>query len=145
MIIRRPEDVAAAVKKARRDLSLSQSDLATRVEVDRQWVYRLENGEPGVSFGLVLRALNVLGLKLEISTLEEKDPIASIPRDIERAFSKRRQAIEAAAAAYGYRSPKGMEQAALRTRQAKRNVRRDAYRQSPRFYYCGVMVMVSVS
>jgi len=52
--------------------------------------------------------------------------VAAIPRHVERAFSKRRQAIEAAATEHGYRSPKGMELAALRTRQAKRDVRRDA-------------------
>ncbi len=51
---------------------------------------------------------------------------AAIPRHVERAFSKRRQAIEAAAAEHGYQSPRGMELAALWTRQAKRNVRRDA-------------------
>ena len=50
----------------------------------------------------------------------------AIPRDIERAFSKRRQAIEAAAEAHGYKSAKGMELAALRTRRAKRDVQRDA-------------------
>lgn len=44
----------------------------------------------------------------------------AIPHHIERAFSKRRQAIEEAAKAHGYRTPKGMELAALRTRQAKR-------------------------
>jgi hypothetical protein len=44
----------------------------------------------------------------------------------ERAFSKRRQAIEAAAQAHGYRTPKGMELAALRTRRAKRDAPRDA-------------------
>lgn len=52
--------------------------------------------------------------------------LTAIPRDIERAFSKRRQAIEQAADTYGYRSPKGMEQAALRTRQAKRPAQRAA-------------------
>jgi conjugative relaxase-like TrwC/TraI family protein len=52
--------------------------------------------------------------------------VAAIPRRIERAFSKRRQAIEAAIAQHGYRSPKGMELAALRTRRAKRAVSRDA-------------------
>ena len=52
--------------------------------------------------------------------------VAAIPKHVERAFSKRRQAIEAAAEAHGYRSPKGMEKAALRTRHAKRNVGRDA-------------------
>lgn len=46
--------------------------------------------------------------------------LSAIPYTVERAFSKRRQAIEQAAASYGYRSPKGMELAALRTRQAKR-------------------------
>jgi len=51
--------------------------------------------------------------------------VSAIPRRIERAFSKRRQAIEAAAEAHGYRSPKGMEMAALRTRHAKRSVRHD--------------------
>ena len=52
--------------------------------------------------------------------------VAAIPGHVERAFSKRRQAIETAATVHGYRSPKGMELAALRTRQAKRDVRRDA-------------------
>jgi conjugative relaxase-like TrwC/TraI family protein len=62
--------------------------------------------------------------------------LKAIPRDIERAFSKRRQAIEQAAGTYGYRSPKGMEQAALRTRQAKRPAQRaalfDAWKQEAR-------------
>jgi conjugative relaxase-like TrwC/TraI family protein len=52
--------------------------------------------------------------------------VAAIPRRVERAFSKRRQAIEAAAAQHGYRSPKGLELAALRTRRSKRDVSRDA-------------------
>jgi len=52
--------------------------------------------------------------------------VAAIPRRVERAFSKRRQAIEAAAVQHGYRSPKGMELAALRTRRAKCAVSRDA-------------------
>jgi conjugative relaxase-like TrwC/TraI family protein len=46
--------------------------------------------------------------------------LTAIPRDVERAFSKRRIAIEAAAAEHGYRTPKGMERAALRTRAPKR-------------------------
>mgnify|MGYP003633960582 CR=1 FL=1 len=46
--------------------------------------------------------------------------LKAIPHNVERAFSKRRQSIEQAAATHGYRTPKGMELAALRTRQAKR-------------------------
>jgi conjugative relaxase-like TrwC/TraI family protein len=52
--------------------------------------------------------------------------VAAIPHHVERAFSKRRQAIEAAATEHGYRSPRGMELAALRTRRTKRDVDRDA-------------------
>ena len=62
--------------------------------------------------------------------------VAAIPRHVERAFSKRREAIEAAASEHGYRSPRGMELAALRTRQAKRDVHRgklfDAWRAEAR-------------
>ena len=51
--------------------------------------------------------------------------VTAIPRDIERAFSKRRQAIEEAARVHGYRTPKGMELATLRTRRAKREAKLD--------------------
>jgi conjugative relaxase-like TrwC/TraI family protein len=54
----------------------------------------------------------------------------AIPHHVERAFSKRRQAIEEAAKAHGYRTPKGMELAALRTRQAKRPRERAALFQA---------------
>jgi len=50
--------------------------------------------------------------------------VTTISRDIERAYSKRRVAIESAAEAHGYRSAKGMELAALRTRGPKRDVSR---------------------
>jgi conjugative relaxase-like TrwC/TraI family protein len=49
--------------------------------------------------------------------------VAAIPRDVERAFSKRRQAIEEAAKVHGYITPKGMELATLRTRQPKRDAK----------------------
>jgi len=56
--------------------------------------------------------------------------LKAIPHEIERAFSKRRQAIEQAAETHGYRTPKGMEMAALRTRQAKRPREREALFQA---------------
>lgn len=52
--------------------------------------------------------------------------LKAIPREVERAFSKRRQAIEQAARTHGYATPKGMELAALRTRQVKRPREREA-------------------
>lgn len=46
--------------------------------------------------------------------------LKAIPKNIEWNFSKRRQSIQQAAEKFGYKTPKGMELAALRTRQAKR-------------------------
>jgi conjugative relaxase-like TrwC/TraI family protein len=61
------------------------------------------------------------GFRLE----RQKDTfrVAAIPRDVERAFSKRRQAIEEAARIHGYSTPRGMELATLRTRRPKRDAR----------------------
>ena len=56
--------------------------------------------------------------------------LAAIPQNIERNFSKRRQAIEQAAEKFGYNTPKEMELAALRTRQAKRPRERAALFES---------------
>jgi conjugative relaxase-like TrwC/TraI family protein len=61
------------------------------------------------------------GIRLE----RQKDTfrVAAIPRHVERAFSKRRQAIEEAAKAHGYSTAKGMELATLRTRRPKRDAK----------------------
>jgi hypothetical protein len=68
--------------------------------------------------------LERLGYRLD----REKDGfrIAAIPREIERAFSKRRQAIEEAARAHGYKTAKGMELATLRTRRARGEAKLDS-------------------
>ncbi len=52
--------------------------------------------------------------------------VTAIPMDVERAFSKRREAIENAAGTFGYSSAKGMEMAALRTRKPKQEMNREA-------------------
>jgi hypothetical protein len=61
------------------------------------------------------------GIRLE----QQKDTfrVAAIPRHVERAFSKRRKAIEEAAQVHGYNTPKGMELATLRTRRPKRDAK----------------------
>jgi len=65
--------------------------------------------------------LERFGLRLERQN--DTFRVAAIPRDVERAFSKRRQAIEEAARLHGYSTPKGMELATLRTRRPKRDAR----------------------
>jgi hypothetical protein len=78
--------------------------------------------ETGARYRSALAAeLERRGIRLE----RQKDTfrVAAIPRDVERAFSKRRQAIEQAARIHGYNTPKGMELATLRTRRPKRDAR----------------------
>jgi TrwC relaxase len=72
------------------------------------------------------KPISVRLTKSEIDQLQrQKDTfrVAAIPRDVERAFSKRRQAIEEAARIHGYSTPKGMELATLRTRRPERDAR----------------------
>ncbi|MGA7806068.1 MobF family relaxase [Bradyrhizobium sp.] len=78
--------------------------------------------EAGATYRRVLASeLERRGIPLEWQTNTFR--VAAIPRDVERAFSKRRQAIEEAAQIHGYSTPKGMEQATLRTRRPKRDAR----------------------
>jgi HTH-type transcriptional regulator / antitoxin HipB len=67
MLLRSPIDLGAAIKDRRRQLGLNQAQLAARVGASRQWVIDIEKGRKGAEIGLVFRALNVLGLGLEIA------------------------------------------------------------------------------
>jgi y4mF family transcriptional regulator len=60
-------DVAAAVRGRRKDLGLSQADLAGRVGVSRAWINAMEAGKPSVEFDLVLRLVDHLGLRLDLA------------------------------------------------------------------------------
>jgi HTH-type transcriptional regulator/antitoxin HipB len=57
-------DLAAAVRGRRISLGLSQAEMATRAGVSRPWLSKVEAGRPTAEFGLVLRLLDALGLKL---------------------------------------------------------------------------------
>jgi conjugative relaxase-like TrwC/TraI family protein len=86
-------------------------------------LYKAQKQAGAVYRHALARDLESLGYTLE------REPgrfrVAAIPRPVERAFSKRRQAIEEAARTYGYRTAKGMQLAALRTRRAKQEAKLD--------------------
>jgi HTH-type transcriptional regulator/antitoxin HipB len=50
----------------RRDIGLSQSELARRAGVSRKWIYEFEAGKPTAEFGLLLRVLHELDLELDL-------------------------------------------------------------------------------
>lgn len=64
-------NLAAAVRGRRRDLGLTQAELAMRAGVSRKWVYEFEAGKPTAELRLIMRVLDVLGLTLELSDQDD--------------------------------------------------------------------------
>jgi transcriptional regulator with XRE-family HTH domain len=62
-------DLAAAVRGRRMALRLTQAELAARIGVSRDWVTAFEAAKPGVELALVLRLLDALDLRFELSEL----------------------------------------------------------------------------
>jgi y4mF family transcriptional regulator len=71
MKIRSIRDLAAAVRGRRRDLGLSQAELAVRAGVSRKWIYQFEAGKPTAELRLILRVLEALGLALDVAYDEQ--------------------------------------------------------------------------
>lgn len=65
MPIRTPADLGAVIRERRKKLKLDQADLAARIGASRQWVIGVEKGRSRAEIGLLLRALNALGLHLD--------------------------------------------------------------------------------
>lgn len=64
MLIRTPADLGAIIRDRRRELGLDQATLAKRIGTSRQWVIGVERGHGRAELGLVLRALDALGIAL---------------------------------------------------------------------------------
>lgn len=65
MLIRTVDDVAELVRDRRKQLGLSQMELARRAGVSRQWLVDLERGKPTAEVSLVLRTLAAAGMQLD--------------------------------------------------------------------------------
>ena len=76
-LIRTPRDVANTVRGRRRDLRMSQRELAERAGVSRKWIYEFEAGKPGAELGILIAVLEALGLRLGVEMKPESD------RDVE--------------------------------------------------------------
>lgn len=66
MRVRTPIDVGAIIRDRRKQLGLDQAGLAKRIGVSRQWVIEMERGHPRAELSLVLRALDALGIGLDV-------------------------------------------------------------------------------
>jgi HTH-type transcriptional regulator/antitoxin HipB len=85
MQIRTPLDLGLAIRDRRRKLKLSQTDLARKAGVGRQWVVAIEHGKTRAELGLVLRTLSALGLSLTVDAgdrlLRSRDDITPVDID----------------------------------------------------------------
>ena len=67
MRVRTPKDVAVVVREARLTQHMSQEVLAERMSVSRAWVIKLEQGRERLELGLVLKAMDAVGLVMNVS------------------------------------------------------------------------------
>jgi HTH-type transcriptional regulator/antitoxin HipB len=79
MRVRTPKDIGAIIRQRRRELGLSQLEVAERVSVSRQWVVDVERGKPRAELGLVLRTLDVLEVRLRTEERAPPTPAAPSP------------------------------------------------------------------
>lgn len=71
VFLRRADDIAGLIRSRREVLGLSQQALAERLAVSRKWVNEIEQGNSTAKLGLVLRALNELGIALTAQPFEK--------------------------------------------------------------------------
>jgi len=76
--LRRADDIAALIKSRREAQGLSQQALADRLTVSRKWVNEIEQGNSNAKLGLVLRALNELGVSLIASSSQGTQGATSV-------------------------------------------------------------------
>ena len=68
MRIRTPLDLGLVIRDRRRKLGLSQTELARKVGVGRQWIVAIERGKSRAELGLVLRTFSALDLSITSKT-----------------------------------------------------------------------------
>ena len=90
MLIRTPADLGT-IRDRRRQLGLDQATLAKRVGVSRQWVIAIEQGRSRAELGLVLRALEALGIRLNTGLNESPTARTTPAVDIDAIVSSARK------------------------------------------------------
>ena len=74
-----PEQLGAAIRLKRREKNLTQSELAKLLGAERKWVLHLESGNSKAEIGLILRAIEVLGLR---ASLADNGQLRRAPHDL---------------------------------------------------------------
>ncbi|MCW2940351.1 MAG: transcriptional regulator [Actinomycetia bacterium] len=67
-------DLGGVVRARRKRLGWTQQELADRAGTSRQWMVALEGGKGRAELGLVLKALNALGLTVDLTAQDAPAP-----------------------------------------------------------------------
>lgn len=78
MRVRRLDEIGQVIRGRRKELGLTQLELATRVGVSRQWIVAIEGGKPRAQVTLLLETLRTLGLELSIIPRADSSELDSI-------------------------------------------------------------------
>jgi y4mF family transcriptional regulator len=62
-----PQQLGAAIRARRRQLNVTQKDLAMTCGTGLRFIIDLEKGKPTCQIGKILQVLQALGLKLQVS------------------------------------------------------------------------------
>lgn len=79
VILRNAEQLGAAIRLKRKERNLTQNELAKLLGAERKWVLNLESGNSKAEIGLILRAVEVLGLR---ALLVDKGHVGRRPNDM---------------------------------------------------------------
>jgi HTH-type transcriptional regulator/antitoxin HipB len=63
-------------------LRIDQAQLARMIGVSRLWVNQIERGKPGAALGLILRALDALGVELTAGAMDAGRAGANSPAPV---------------------------------------------------------------
>ncbi|MEE3392877.1 MAG: helix-turn-helix transcriptional regulator [Lachnospiraceae bacterium] len=69
------------IHMARKRRKITINDMASRANISRQTVWKIEHGDSGVSIGAYLKVLNGLGMKTELNKIIEDDPLGRLLQD----------------------------------------------------------------
>lgn len=73
MIVRSATDIGLFIRDTRKRKNLDQSQLAAMIGVNRRWVMEVEKGKPRAEVGLILKALDALGIRVGIDESVSND------------------------------------------------------------------------
>ncbi|MCF6168858.1 helix-turn-helix transcriptional regulator [Lutibacter sp.] len=77
------QQVGENIRLARKRRKLTTLQVSERADIDRKTLYKIENGDPKVSFGAYFNVLRVLGLQNDFLKLAADDEFGRKLQDLE--------------------------------------------------------------